>query len=483
MIAHLTSTVRIGSCKMDSRLEYMVFLVLLMTASSISVRSADFVKALDYLKRYGYLHIPLEMGDHNYAPENVEEALRTFQRATGLRSSGKVNAATLAMMAEPRCGEADTFTQRSLAYRVIGRWHKVALTYRVHNYAPDLGQANTRLAIQEAFRYWSAVSPLKFREVQQGRADIKLSFHRQDKTCPVPFDGRGRVLAHADFPQSGIVHFDGAELWTEGKRHGSNLRIVAAHEIGHALGLGHSQHPTALMGPVYRGYQASFKLHADDIQGIQALYGKPGRHVPSKNPGQAVPAGIVPDPCKATVDAIMLGPSHKTYAFSGQYVWTVSEGEYSTPTLISTLWKDLPGSLNAAVHSQRTGKSYFLKGDKVWRYTIFKLDGGFPKLLTTIPADVNSAFYLSNHKKIIFIKGTGYWQWDEMRPTDFRSYPKATEKLYRGFPSNPSAAFTGTDGHIYVFKGTQYWRVNKHTKAVERGYPQNTATRWMQCDD
>uniref|UniRef100_A0AAV2LZE5 Peptidoglycan binding-like domain-containing protein n=1 Tax=Knipowitschia caucasica TaxID=637954 RepID=A0AAV2LZE5_KNICA len=106
-----------------ARLELLGLVILLQLVLSFALRREE---AIAYLQKYGYLHIPLSAKPPDYRLEELSGAIRTFQKATNLPSSGRLDKATVRMMDRPRCGLEDS-SGGGLTYRVLGEAAPVLL--------------------------------------------------------------------------------------------------------------------------------------------------------------------------------------------------------------------------------------------------------------------------------------------------------------------------------------------------------------------
>ena len=102
-----------------------------------------------------------------------------------------------------------------------------------------------------------------------------------------PFDGPGGVIAHTFYPfpanpepLAGDMHFDDAESWHVGAE--VDVFSVALHELGHALGLGHSDNPNDVMYPYLKIVTG---LADGDKTAILSLYAPQTGVVPPPVPG------------------------------------------------------------------------------------------------------------------------------------------------------------------------------------------------------
>lgn len=232
----------------------------------------------DYLIKYGYLSDSYAIRRSSYSNQILmSEAIQKYQRFFGLNITGVLNKETRSTMEKPRCGVKD-IQKVSNARRSgenVSKWNKNSITYRVSKYSKKLKRNLVDDAFKSAFKIWSDVTNLNFTQNKKNIGDIEIKFAKGFHGDQYTFDGPGGILAHSTFPggKENVVHFDDDEKFTDGVKNGFNLLFVAAHEFGHSLGLTHSDIKSSLMYPHYRYKGPTVKLHSNDIERIQDLYG------------------------------------------------------------------------------------------------------------------------------------------------------------------------------------------------------------------
>ncbi|XP_026152415.1 stromelysin-3-like [Mastacembelus armatus] len=442
---------------------------------------------------YSNSHIGLKKRDrHEQDTLNKEHHLKSVMASKNVTESWK----------RPRCGVPDFPTvlqvdlsnsnlkmigqsrqQRRKRFALFGgRWEKTDLTYRIVRFPWQMSEDKVRLVFHEALGVWSAVTPLRFREVTKEKADIIIDFNRYWHGDNLPFDGPGGILAHAFFPRThrqGEVHFDYDEHWTVGNNVGTDLLQVAAHEFGHVLGLQHSLEPDAVMCPFYSD-SYPLQLSEDDKRGIQYLYGSPRPEMTETN---ELDIGM-PDACRTNFDAVSMIRG-ELFFFKSQYVWRIRDGRLQPgyPALTSRHWGGIPDHIDAA-YEDTSGNIWFFQGDSYWVFDAEKKITGPDSVqqLGLPVTDIQAALKWKEYRteEVYLFKSSSYWPFNPQENRVNDVHPRSIHD-WEGIPSHIDAAFQDIYGYANFLSGLYYWKFDPVASKVLEGYPRIIGMDFFGC--
>lgn len=162
------------------------------------------------------------------------------------------------------------------------KWTKNLVTYSLLRGTDDIPEnSKERIAMNLAMTTWDFEIPLTLQVVSKfDNPDIKITFRNEELDSF--FKDNPHALAYAYFPKTanaGIIVFNDEYLWSlNGKTvvvEGTSIRTynlihTMIHEIGHSLGLVHSNSQEDIM---YSQYTGSLDLAPNDIKRITEKYG------------------------------------------------------------------------------------------------------------------------------------------------------------------------------------------------------------------
>lgn len=173
------------------------------------------------------------------------------------------------------------------------------LNWHIRTTSSDLTAAAQRAAWIAALQTWANVVQITFVELPVAGQNREIDFgYATGNHCAYEaaecgnancaFDGQNGTLAHAGFPPfvnslcvpnmpetwAGDVHFDDAETWEQntGSSSAVSLQLIAAHEVGHSIGLTHDTGAGDIMRPTFSSTDSAQAPSASDLANVRSGY-------------------------------------------------------------------------------------------------------------------------------------------------------------------------------------------------------------------
>lgn len=468
---------------------YVAFVVIVAIAVSTIDCASKNISVIPFLQKYGFLsddNAKISIDD-----SSVKSAIALFQEYYQLPGDGELNNATLDLMGRPRCGNRDIPNHRRNTQQQ--RWSKKHLTWNF-----QFANKQTLKLTEIAFSMWAAITPLTFQR-KTVRPDIMIMYaggaHMMSQifnnsVCEDSLDGLGGVLAHAlavgltdkSIIDIADVHVDIAEPWyiklDKNPDDMPHLLNILVHEIGHALGLGHSTRTDAMMyGYILSEHTWPVKLTIDDVLAIQNLYGVRNNNTPEEIPTTTLtPTEQTPEyihMCDTPYVDNVLVLDHRMFITYKHHAWSVNidDKKYSKSIVMTDYMTFLPKNVNlTAAYQQPSGDIVLFEKNMVYMlgYPSFNVKSGWPREITEIGlprhANITIAINTNKGRTYVVFDGNNIAEIDDCSMSVVRYH--ALQTIFPGIPTTVRSAFRYIDGHIYFMDKKQYYKYNEFTNRL-----------------